>query len=42
MKEAALLDFYAEIREKTVNDSTTNETSSVDTNFSGILEELGL
>ena len=41
MKEAVLLDFYAEIREKTANASTTNETS-MDTIFSGILEELSL
>jgi hypothetical protein len=41
MKEGALLDFYAEIREKTANASTTNETS-MDTIFSGILEELSL
>jgi len=41
MKEADLLDYYAEIREKTANDSTTNETS-MNTNFSGMLEELGL
>lgn len=41
MKEAALLDFYAEIREKTANDSTTNGTP-MGTDFSGVLEELSL
>jgi hypothetical protein len=41
MKEAALLDFYAEIDEKTAYVSAKNETS-MDTIFSGILEELSL
>jgi len=41
MKEDSLLDFYAEIREKTTNVSTKNEIS-MDTIFSGILEELSL
>ena len=41
MREAALLDFYAEMREKTTSASKTSETS-MDTIFSGILEELSL